>query len=93
MVKMTVRNVNLTFEKGENSSFVRIALSYWSRNRSSNMYRKVLYSLLFSLLLQTPHKSNGRKERYLWLSFKEETQYIMGAKARWDECEVIVHLE
>lgn len=43
MVKKTVRNIHLTFGKGENSSFVRIAVSYLSRDGSSNMYGKMLY--------------------------------------------------
>lgn len=42
MVKIDVRKEHLTFGNGENSSFAKIAISYLSRNGSSNVYEKVL---------------------------------------------------
>ena len=42
IAKRTVGNVNLTFGKCENSSFVKIAISHLRRNESSNMYEKDL---------------------------------------------------
>lgn len=50
IVKMTVRNVRLTFGKCENSSFIKIAISHLSRNESSKMYKKDLCKLHLSLL-------------------------------------------
>lgn len=42
MVKIDVRKKHLIFGNGENSSFAKIAISYLSRNGSSNFYEKVL---------------------------------------------------